>query len=131
MAARLTDRQKKMIIADRANEMSIRKLAEKYHVTTTTIQRVLKNNTELAQMVTQKKQQNTADMIEYMNSRKEQAKGIIDEYLKQLKDPEKIDKATLLQIATAMGIVIDKFMDNTKSSEDTGSVVIVNNIPRG
>lgn len=68
MAARLTDRQRKMIMADRAGEMSIRQLADKYHVSTTTIQRILKNNTVVAQMVTEKKKQNTLDMLAFMDS---------------------------------------------------------------
>ena len=53
MAARLTDRQRKMIMADRAGEMSIRQLANKYHVSTTTIQRVLKiSDAGLSQIAT-------------------------------------------------------------------------------
>lgn len=53
-------------------------------------------------------------MLAYMDSRKEQAQGIIDKYLEKLADPHKLENATISQIATAMGIVVDKFMDNTK-----------------
>ena len=69
-------------------------------------------------------------MLAYMDSRKGQAQGIIDKYLEKLADPEKLESATISQIATAMGIVVDKFMDNTTKEEDTGGIVIVNNIPR-
>lgn len=109
MAARLTDKQKKMIIADRANGLSIRQLAKKYHVSTTSVQRALKSNPEVTRLVTQKKEQNTRDMLAYMDSRKGEAQGVIDAYLKALADPEKLENATIAQIATAMGIVIDKF----------------------
>lgn len=114
VAARLTDKQKKNIIADRAAEMSLRQLARKYDVSTTTIYRVLAGNDEVKQLVTQKKKQNTLEMLEYMDSRKGEAQGIIDLYLKKLADPDKLEGATLAQIATALGIVVDKF---TKTSE--------------
>ena len=68
-----------------------------------------------------KKEQNTADMLAYMDSRKEQAQGIIDKYLEKLADPHKLENATISQIATAMGIVVDKFMDNTKRRKCTRS----------
>lgn len=59
-----------------------------------------------------KKEQNTLDMLAYMKSRKEQTKKVLDTYLKTLADPEKIDAAKLSEVATAMGIVIDKFINN-------------------
>ena len=65
-----------------------------------------------------------------MDSRKEQAQGIIDKYLEKLADPEKLESATISQIATAMGIVVDKFMDNTKKGENAEGVTILNDIPK-
>lgn len=47
-----------------------------------------------------------------MESRKEQTKEVLDTYIKALADPEKIDAAKLSEVATAMGIVIDKFINN-------------------
>lgn len=109
MPGKLTDKQKKQIIADRVNGKSIRQLAKSYGVSTTTIQKTLKCDPEVTQKVTQKKEQNTLDMLAYMESRKQQAQDIVDAYLSQLADPEKMEKATVSQIATAMGIVVDKF----------------------
>lgn len=37
---------------------------------------------------------------------------MLDAYIKALADPEKIDAAKLSEVATAMGIVIDKFINN-------------------
>lgn len=119
MAARLTDRQRKMIMVDRAGEMSIRQLADKYHVSTTTIQRVLKNNTVVAQMVTEKKKQNTLDMLAFMDSRKEKMQEAIDLHLQALTDQRKIDSAGLSQIATSFGIIVDKATKNTASENDS------------
>lgn len=51
-------------------------------------------------------------MLAYMDSRKEQAKLVLDSYIAALADPNKIELAKLSEIATAMGIVIDKFINN-------------------
>lgn len=60
----------------------------------------------------QKREQNILDMIADMESRKEQAKEVLDAYITALADSEKIDSAKLSEVATAMGIVIDKFVNN-------------------
>lgn len=112
MAARLTDRQKKKIIAERAGGSSFRELSSKYGVAASTIKRICDRDPETEQIATQKTKQNTADMLDYMESRKEKAKAVLDTYIDALSDPEKIGAAKLSEIATAMGIVIDKFINN-------------------
>ena len=47
--AKLTDKQRKKIIAESVNGSSIRALAAKYGVSTTTIQRTLKSDNDLKQ----------------------------------------------------------------------------------
>lgn len=53
--AKLTDRQKKQIIAESVEGSSLRALGAKYGVSPTTIRRVLLHNPEFKQKVTQKK----------------------------------------------------------------------------
>ena len=130
MASRLTDKQKKDIIADYVETGSYRATAKRFGVSDNTVKKICAQNADIAQKCAQKKEQNTKDMLAYMDSRKGQAQGIIDKYLEKLADPEKLESATISQIATAMGIVVDKFMDNTTKEEDTGGIVIVNNIPK-
>ena len=65
-------------------------------------------------------------MLAYMDSRKEQAQGVIDDYLKALADPTKIEEATLSQIATALGIVVDKFTKNAPQSHEGMNEIIKN-----
>lgn len=109
MAKHLTDKQKKKIIADRAENMSIRQLSQKYKVSTTTIQRVIKSDPKFAQIVTQKKEENTADILAFMDGKKQDVCDIISLYLEALKDPEKLRRASVQSIATSLGIIIDKF----------------------
>lgn len=112
MAARLTDKQKKEIIADYVESGSYRATAKKFGVSAMTVRSVCTDNPKTVQKCAQKREQNTAEILDYMDSRKEQAKMVLDAYIKALKDPGKIEAAKLSEIATAMGIVIDKFINN-------------------
>jgi IS30 family transposase len=123
MAARLTDKQKKKIIADRADGLSIRQLANKYHTSTTTIHRTLKSDPETEQKVTQKKEENTADILAYMESKKSVVCNIIGIGLDVLCDPEKLKTANPSQITTALGTLIVKWVmvngsSGTEAKED-------------
>lgn len=117
--AKLTDKQRKKIIAESVNGSSIRALAAKYGVSTTTIQRVLKSDTTLTQKVAQKKAENTASILAFMDSKKNDVCGLIDKLLTAMGDEDKLAAATVNQLATAMGIVIDKYTANeaVKSSD--------------
>ena len=110
--AKLTDKQRKKIIAESVNGSSIRALAAKYKVSTTTIQRVLKSDAELTQKVAQKKAENTASVLAFMDSKKNDVCGLIDKFLSAMGDDEKLAAASVNQLATAMGIVIDKYTAN-------------------
>ena len=110
--AKLTDKQRKKIIAESVNGSSIRALAAKYKVSTTTIQRVLKSDAELTQKAAQKKAENTASVLAFMDSKKNDVCGLIDKFLSAMGDDEKLAAATVNQLATAMGIVIDKYTAN-------------------
>ena len=119
MAARLTDEQKKRIIADYVESGSYRATARKNGVVADTVKRIVQSDGGIVQKATQKKAENTLDMLEYMDKRKERAQDIIDKYLEALADPEKLENATLQQIATALGIVVDKFTRSTPAGENT------------
>lgn len=107
--AKLTDKQRKRIIADRVDGLSLRKLADKYHVSVSTIRNVLESDTEIAQKCTHKKEENSADILAHMEAKRDKVNEIIDVYLERLLDPEILTKATPSQLTTALGTLIDKF----------------------
>lgn len=119
MAARLTDKQKKKIIAVYMEVSSYNAAAKKFGVSESTVQRLCRREPELMKKAEQKREQNTLDMLAYMDSRKEQAQSVIDDYLKALANPEKIEAAKLSEIATAMGIVVDKFTKNVPAGTNS------------
>lgn len=106
---RLTDKQRKQMISERADGMSYRQLAERYGTSVTTVKRTLANNPEVSQKVTQKKEQNTADILTHMDAKKDTVNEIIDKVLDVLNDKEKLSRTGPMQLATMLGIVIDKF----------------------
>lgn len=123
MAARLTDKQRKKIIADYIESGNYRATARKNKVATDTVKRIVLKDTTVVQKATEKREENTLDMLEYMESRKKQAQGIIDLYLAALADPTKLELATLSQIATALGIVTDKFIKTAEAHSDKPGIM--------
>lgn len=119
MAARLTDKQKKKIVADYVQLGSYNATAKINGVSLNTVKKIVQGNADIAEMCNRKKEENTAEMIAFMDSRKGEAQKVIDAYLKALADPKKLDGASLSQIATALGIVVDKFTKNTANGNDS------------
>ncbi|WP_196032110.1 helix-turn-helix domain-containing protein [Flavonifractor plautii] len=119
MAARLTDRQKKKIVADYLETESYNATAKINGVSKDTVKRVVLGCEGFAQKAQQKKRQNTLDMLAFMETRKEKMQEAIDLHLMALTDPEKISDAGLSQIATSFGIIVDKATKNTASGNDS------------
>lgn len=110
--AKLTDKQKKKIVAESVNGSSMTALAKKYGVSTTTIHRVVHGDEKLKEKVEQKKAENTVSILAFMDSKKNDVCELIDKLLAAMADDEKLASATVNQLATAMGIVIDKYTAN-------------------
>lgn len=119
MAARLTDRQKKKIIADYVELQSYNAVAKKNNVTHQTVKRVVSASPEFAKIAQQKKEENTADVLAYMDEHKDLVCSFIGKGLEMLNDPEKLAAANLSQITTAMGTLIDKWAMIGGSPADT------------
>lgn len=109
MAAHLTDKQKKKIVADYLELGSYNAVANKNGVSHHTVKRVLLDVPELTKKIQDKKDENTADILAHMEEKKDLVNQIIDKYLEALLEPDRIAKANPAQLTTALGTVIDKF----------------------
>lgn len=108
MAARLTDKQKKQIVADYLETESYRATGKKFGVCADTVKRYVMECDDFRQKSEQKKEQNTADILEYMESQRDRVCEIIGVGLTVL--PEKIENAkTASEVTTALGTLIDKW----------------------
>ena len=109
MAARLTDRQKKKIIADYLETESYNATAKKNGVCGQTVRRVVEESHGITENLKKKKEETTADILAYMESQRKVVCEIIGKGLMELNKPEKLALATPAQITTALGTLIDKW----------------------
>lgn len=119
MAAHLTDRQKKKIIADYVNTQSVNAAAKMNGVSWDTVKRLLEKSGEVEKKLEEKNRENTKDILAYMESQKGLVCEIIGKGLAALNDPEKLAEATPSQITTALGTLIDKWSMVSGSPADT------------
>ena len=68
-ARRLTDRQKKKIVADYVQLQSYRAAAKLNGVSDATVKKVVKEDSESARLCAQKKRENSQDMLSYLGSK--------------------------------------------------------------
>lgn len=128
MAARLTDRQKKKILADYVQTNNYCATAKINGVSATSVKNIVRANADIVEKCEQKKEENTADVMEYMNDHKDLVCSFIGKGLEMLNDPEKLAAANLSQITTAMGTLIDKWamvQEKTGDNNDDGVMVVI------
>lgn len=118
MAARLTDKQKKKIIADYVQLGSYNAVSKINGVSATTVKNIVLKSADFVEKCEQKKDENTADILAYMDSQKGVVCEIIGKGLAALNDPEKLSEASPAQITTALGTLIDKFTANTEQRQE-------------
>lgn len=109
MAARLTDKQKKKIVADYVQLGSYNSVAKIHGVAASTVRKVVLADPESKEKLSLKKEENSAEILSYMESQKNLVCEIIGKGLAELSKPEKLEAATLSQITTAIGTLIDKW----------------------
>ena len=110
--AKLTDKQKKQIIAYYIECQNYSETGRKFNVSEGTIRHIIKqeNNTDITKKYEQKGQENTEEVLEAMKKRSQTKIELVDKILKAMDGKlENIDKFTNIRdLATAYGIIIDK-----------------------
>lgn len=119
MAARLTDKQKKKIVADYLELGSYRAAGRKNKVADGTVKRIVMECGDFEQKMAQKKAENTADILAYMESRRGVVCEIIEKGLMALNSEDKLADASPAQITTALGTLIDKWASVSGAPADT------------
>ena len=107
---KLTDKQKKKIIADYIENQNYSETGRLNNVSNKTVERLVKNNEEVSNKVKEKKEENTKDILEYMDNIAEKQKKIIDlslEVLEQkLSNPDLF--TNIRDVAIVYGTIFDK-----------------------
>lgn len=133
---KLTDKKKKLIVADYIDCGNYSEVARKHGVSDTTVRKLVNTDSESLKKIEQKKEENTKDVLEYMDSLNEKKKSIINKLLLAIEDKaDKLDSFTNIKdVASAYAIIIDKeiklreIKTHEKNNED--GVVIVDDLPK-
>lgn len=118
MAARLTDKQKKKIIADYVQLGSYNATAKVNGVSLNTVKKIVQGNAEIAEMCNRKKDENTVDILAYMEGKRKEVCDIIEVGLSVLPDKIKAAKSAS-EVTTALGTLIDKWATVSGGPADT------------
>lgn len=123
---KLTDKEKKKIIADYIINQNYSETARLNKVSDTSVRRILKMNHEITNMVEQKKEQNTQDILNYLDSQLNGYKGYAN-YMFDRLNPQKsrvaLDNLTEMQLVTIFGVLTDKMLKSKEAafkSTETG-----------
>lgn len=119
MAARLTDKQKKKIVADYIQIGSYNAVGKIYGISATTVKNTVLKSPDIVKKCEQKKEQNTADILDYMESQRDDVCKVLGICISELKKAERYEKSSPQQIATTMAILIDKYTAVSGNPKDT------------
>lgn len=132
---KLTDKQKKKIIADYMENQNYSETGRLNNVSDNTVRDIIKKNKTASKKIEQKKEENTKDILEYMDSIAEKQKKIIDlslEALEQkLSNPNDVFM-NVKDIVTVYGVIFDKALKykelqikrNVGNSDDLNNAII-------
>lgn len=115
---RLNEMEKKAVQIEYAECRNYSAVARKYGVDDKTVKRIIEHDPDFQKKIAEKRKQQEIAILDYMDTKKSVVCDIIDQYLNEFQNPQKIEKAQLHQIATTMGILIDKFTMSDKPKEE-------------
>lgn len=136
---KLTDKQKKKIIADYAVNGNYSETARMNGgISPNTVKALVKNNPEVAIICEQKNEENTKDILDYMDNQSEKQKKIIDltmdALIVKLTNPDAF--TNVKDLATVYGVIFDKavkakeFKAKQNTTGDDRKTIIVDDLPQ-
>lgn len=107
---RLTDKERKQIIAEYVDCQSYNQVAKKYNISATTVKKWVLKDTESVKKCEQKKEENTKTMLDMISQTNTKRLKVISKIVDAIDDKvEKVDQFTNVKdLASAYGVLIDK-----------------------
>lgn len=129
MAKRLSDKEKKEIIAYYIECQNLRETARKFNVSPDTVKRLTKENKDIEQNLSEKKEENTKSVLNELDKTKNKRINLLNKMIDKMEEKvENIDMFTNVKdLATAYGIIVDKdmkFLELTKEKEEREEKII-------
>lgn len=125
MAKRLTDKQRKQIVADYVQCGNYSEVSRKHKVSATTVKNTILSDPANVVKCEQKKEQNTLDMLDYLDGKTEKVQLFIDKCIDEMIKDGRLESARLSEITTAMGTVIDKFTMSKSTNQKANDTNII------
>ena len=122
---KLTDERKKMIIADYVITHNFCETARNCGVSATSVRNVVHAEPEFADRLEQKKAEIGDRVVQYLASKEDKLYRFIDTYLDAMLDPDKIKAASVNQLSTTFGTVLDKFVNLKAVTGDAANNVCI------
>lgn len=125
-----SDLEKQKIIADYVQCGNYSEVARMNKCSATKVKNIVLKSGDVLEKCEQKKEENTKDILEYMDSKKDMVCKMIDLYLEEFCSEERIKTSTTAQLATAFGVVIDKFVpkDKQKSNNEVENLSMLKDL---
>ena len=107
---KLTDKQRKKVIADYVENGNYSETGRMNGITNNAVKKIVQKDETSAEKFKQKKQENTETTLEYMQKQHDTKKRILDKLLQAIEEKsDKVDMFTNIKdLATAYGILLDK-----------------------
>ena len=123
---KIDDRTRAMIVTALSSGENAKNVARAFGVSETSVRRIRDKEVDMVALADEKRAAIAQTMDDYLEQERERAQGFISKALDYLSNEEKLAAATLSQIATAMGIVIDKWgkVQNLGGENESGVVLL-------
>lgn len=123
--SKFTNRQKANIIKAYIDCQNYSAVARKYGCSENTVRRIVGKNPDVAKKVEQEKKESVRSIREHMRTQNDEVCSLIDKLIARIGTEEKLEKATPKDLATALGIIIDKYGGIMPDKEENNGGVII------
>ena len=114
----MTDKQHKKLIARYVECGNYSQVAREFHVSVPTVKKHVLGDSEALKRFQRKKEQNTLSMLAFMESQTGSLQELCLILIEAMKDPARMREASLREVATAFGIIVDKIMQCAPKDND-------------
>lgn len=118
---KLTDKQRKQLIAFYAECQNYSEVARKFGVSVNTVKRYVLGDKRTTRLCNEKNAQNTKDVFAFLDSRKDMFMKAVDVCFQVISDPERYNRTSPQAAATTMGILIDKYTTLAQITQQNGA----------
>ena len=123
---KLTDKERTEIIKAYVECQNYSAVGRAFGRSDATVRRAVTKEVELTKKVEQKKEENTESICKHMEAQTARVCDLLDTLLEYIGTKEKLEKSSAKDLATTLGIIIDKYASvKPERTENNGGIVIL------